>query len=245
MMAMLPGSDSVRRAVPGFFSGAPTQARTCSCGKPMGPGGECDECRKRQEGGGLANGRPRGHDFARLALFDGRSKQAEERKKGGGAAPKGPAAPQEEKKAACSPTWYGETVPELSDESGRFTGRLLIKYNDAAIKSPCVKSCVKAHEEVHVKDLTPIVQRMAACDKAAGDDWDKRDRCNAMSMELARMTQRTECNAYQVSIGCLKRMLADAKGKCGKGADRAEVEAHLKREECHLRESCGAAGGKK
>lgn len=240
MMAMAAGP---RRG----FGPAPAPVRRCACGRPVGPGGECAECarRRREQASSATPGTAAGHAFAGLALHDGRPREEGEKKPP--AKPKDTPAPKPKPEAAakkCSPTWYGSTDPEVTPD-GRFTGKLVITYNDAAIKSPCVRECVRKHEEVHVRDLTPLMQRIAACDRAAGNDWDKRGACNVMALEMGKLVDRTECNAYAVSIDCLKAMLADPKGKCGKGKDRKEVQAHLAREECHLRESCAAAKGKK
>ncbi|HET7229003.1 MAG TPA: hypothetical protein VFJ16_03340 [Longimicrobium sp.] len=243
MMAM--ASGELRRSVTPVPAMAP---RLCSCGKPVGPDGECAACRAKRmerERASFANGAPHGHAFSALALFDGRGKDDEAKKKAPGATPKD--APKAEKKEAekarCSPTWYGSTDPELNDQ-GFFTGKLLVTYNDAAIQSPCVKECVRQHEQVHVRDLTPIVRRIAACDRAAGNDEAKHARCGQMSSELFAIQDRTECNAYAKSIACLKAMLADTKGKCGKEPHRTHVREHLAREECHLAESCAAAKAK-
>jgi hypothetical protein len=237
MMALEAGERN--SANPVFRTSAP---RLCSCGKPIGPDGECAACRARRESAesfSFSNGAPRGHAFAGLALFNGDEK---EKPKGKGKEPKAETKPAA--KARCSPTWYGSTDPELTPD-GRYTGKLVVTYNDAAIKSPCVKECVRKHEQVHVRDLGPLMKRIGDCDRAAGGDWDKLGQCNLMALEIYKLVDRTECNAYAVSIDCLKTMLADPRGKCGKAPHRKEVEAHLKREECHLAESCAAAKPRK
>ncbi len=62
-------------------------------------------------------------------------------------------------KSYCSPTWYGDTSPEIDPSGGSFTGKLVVKYNDAESKDPCVRECVEQHENVHVKHLTPLLKK--------------------------------------------------------------------------------------
>jgi hypothetical protein len=175
-------------------------------------------------------------DFALVSVRDGskRKKPAP-----GAASPKVPAKPQ----ADCSPTWYGDTQPEIDPATGGFTGKLIVKYNDAALKDPCVRECVEEHEGVHVSDLTPIVRAIHDCDVAAGDDPAKQDKCNQLSNRtLPAIQSQTECNAYRRSYTCLTLKLLDPSNPCSRPPHKAEVEKHRGYEGCHLRESCAAAG---
>jgi len=63
---------------------------------------------------------------------------------------------------------------------------------------------VEQHEAVHVKHLTPIVKKIHDCDVAAGNDWNKKGKCNEMATrELGEVRAKSECEAYRVSFTCL------------------------------------------
>jgi hypothetical protein len=143
----------------------------------------------------------------------------------------------------CSPTWFGDTSPEVDPSGGSFTGKLTVTYNDAAMKSPCVRECVEEHEAVHVAHLTPIVQRIHECDVAAGSDWDKKGKCNEMATrELAAIHKRSECEAYRKSFTCLTLKVLDSNSPCSKLSHRDEVQKHRGYEACEMRRYCAEAG---
>ncbi|HET7272106.1 MAG TPA: hypothetical protein VFI90_13595 [Rubrobacter sp.] len=146
-------------------------------------------------------------------------------------------------KSDCSPTWFGDTSPEVDPSGGSFTGRLVVTYNDAALKDPCVRECVEVHESVHVEHLTPIVKRIHDCDVAAGSDWDKKGKCNEMATrELVAIRARSECEAYRKSFTCLTLKVLDAKSPCSKPPHREQVQKHRGYEGCEMRRYCGEAG---
>jgi hypothetical protein len=143
----------------------------------------------------------------------------------------------------CSPTWFGDTSPEVDPSGGSFTGNVIVKYNDAALKSPCVRECVEEHEAVHVAHLTPIVKKIHECDVAAGNDWDKKGKCNEMATrELAAIQKRSECEAYRKSFTCLTLKFLDSNGPCSKPPNRDEVQKHRGYEACEMKRHCAAAG---
>ena len=145
--------------------------------------------------------------------------------------------------STCSPTWYGDTSPEIEEQTGKFTGRLVVKYNEAAIKSPCVHECIEAHEAVHVRQLTPVVKKIADCDKAAGDDWEKRGKCNEMAnRELTAPHAAWECEAYRKSFTCLTLKVLDPSSPCSKPPHREEIQQHRNTEGCEMRDYCSSAG---
>ncbi len=143
----------------------------------------------------------------------------------------------------CSPTWYGDTSPEIDPSGGSFTGKLVVKYNDAELKDPCVRECVEQHENVHVKHLTPIVKKIHDCDVAAGNDWDKKGKCNEMATrELNKINRFSECEAYRKSFTCLTLKVLDSSSPCSKPPHRDEVQKHRGYEGCEMRKACAEAG---
>ena len=146
-------------------------------------------------------------------------------------------------KSDCSPDWYGDTSPEMDAAGDSFTGKLITTYNDAALKDPCVRECVEEHEAVHVKDLTPVVQKIHECDVAAGNDDAKKGKCNQMATrELSAARARSECNAYRVSFTCLTLKVLDPASPCSKPPHREEVQKHRGSEACELKKQCAEAG---
>lgn len=171
---------------------------------------------------------PAGHDLSRLRILDGNRDSA----------PKGV-----QKAASCSPTWFGSTDPDVDQPTGKFTGKLTTRLNDAVLKDPCVRECVQEHEDVHVARLTPIVERIHRCDVAAGDDPDKSGVCNAMATKaLFEEHAPGECAAYRRSFTCLTLKLLDPANPCSKGASREEIQKHRGYESCELRNYCTEAG---
>lgn len=143
----------------------------------------------------------------------------------------------------CAPTWYGDTSPEIDPSGGSFTGKLIRTYNDPMLKDPCVRECVEEHEAVHVRDLTPIVKKIHDCDAAAGDDWNKKGKCNAMATkELSAARARSECEAYQKSFTCLTLKVLDPSSPCSKSPHREEVQKHRGYDGCALKKNCADAG---
>lgn len=143
----------------------------------------------------------------------------------------------------CSPTWFGDTSPEVDPSGGSFTGRLIVKYNQAELKDPCVRECVEQHESVHVKHLTPIVKKIHDCDVAAGSDWDKKGKCNEMATrELTGVRLRSECEAYQKSFTCLTLKILDSKNPCSKPPHREQIQKHRGFEGCEMKRYCAEAG---
>ncbi len=145
-------------------------------------------------------------------------------------------------KTSCSPTWYGDTSPVIEETTGKFTGKLEVVYNDSAIRSPCVRECVEAHEGVHVRQLTPIVKRIHECDVAAAGDDKKEGECNALANKLLSPVDRFECEAYRKSFTCLTLKLLDSKSPCSKPPHSKEIQKHRKYEACEMKERCKAAG---
>ena len=238
--------------------------RRCACGGTPGPDGECEQCRRKRsnrqrdtanrtilsDAPTVAPEMPRspgrsldadargfveprfGHDFGRVRVLAA----GEDR-------PIRPIPRLFSGESDCSPTWFGDTRPETDPSGGSFTGRLIVTYNDAALKDPCVRECVELHESVHVQHLTPIVKRIHECDVAAGGDWDKKGKCNEMATrELAAVRARSECEAYRRSFTCLTLKILDAKNPCSKPPHREEVQKHRGYEGCEMRRQCGEAG---
>jgi len=146
-------------------------------------------------------------------------------------------------KSACSPTWYGDTTPEIDEKTGGFTGKLVVSYNDPVLKDPCVRECVEVHEKSHVEDLQPLVKKIHDCDVAAGDDWDKKGKCSEMSnKELPFMVNKSECKAYRKSYSCLTLKLLDSNSPCSKSPHKEKINEHRQSEACELKERCTAAG---
>lgn len=146
-------------------------------------------------------------------------------------------------KSDCSPTWFGDTTPEVDATGGSFTGKLKVTYNDAELKDPCVRECVEEHEAVHVRDLTPIVKKIHDCDVAAGNDWDKKGKCNEMATrELVAARAPSECNAYRASFTCLTLKVLDPSNKCSKPPHRTQVQKHRGYHGCELEKQCREAG---
>jgi hypothetical protein len=188
-----------------------------------------------------------GHDFGRVRIYmpgESRSQQPPSDRLGRGVRRSDrPILRLLSGKSDCSPTWFGDTSPELDPSGESFTGRLKVTYNDAALKDPCVRECVELHESVHVEHLTPIVKRIHECDVAAGSDWDKKGKCNEMATrELAAVRARSECEAYRKSFTCLTLKILDAKNPCSKPPHREEVQKHRGYEACEMRRQCGEAG---
>jgi hypothetical protein len=170
-----------------------------------------------------------GYDFAQTPIFPRAGRHAPLRLHDG--------------KSSCSPDTYGSADPEV-DADGKFTGEVKITINDSAIKSPCVRECVVEHEEVHRRDLTPILKEIRACDVAAGNDDAKQGECNRLSnSKLPKVQQDTECNAYRVSYTCLTLEALDSKGPCSKSPHREEIRKHRAYEACELAKSRAARGG--
>jgi hypothetical protein len=146
-------------------------------------------------------------------------------------------------KSNCSPDWFGDTSPEIDPGGGSFTGRVVVKYNEGLLTDPCIRECVEQHESVHVKHLTPIVKRIHECDVAAGNDWDKKGKCNELSnRELGAIHNRSECEAYRQSFTCLTLKVLDPTSPCSKPPHREEVQKHRGYEGCEMKQYCGAAG---
>lgn len=146
-------------------------------------------------------------------------------------------------KTSCSPDWYGDTSPEIDESTGKFTGKVIVKYNTAILKNPCVRDCVEQHEKVHVKQLTPVVKKIHECDMAAGNDWKKIGECNAMATrELNEPLHKWECEAYQKSFTCLTLKILDAKNPCSKPLHFDVIQKHRGYESCEMKKHCKEAG---
>ena len=146
-------------------------------------------------------------------------------------------------KSDCSPDWYGDTSFETDASGDSFTGKVKTTYNDALLKDPCVRECVEEHEAVHVKDLTPVAQKIHDCDVAAGNDDKKKGQCNVMATrELGAARTRSECNAYRASFTCLTLKVLEPSSPCSKSPHREEVQKHRGYEACELKKQCKEAG---
>src|SRR3989337_1071522 len=146
-------------------------------------------------------------------------------------------------KTSCSPDWYGDTSPEIDESTGKFTGKVIVKYNTAALKDPCVRDCVEQHETVHVKQLTPVVTKIHECDMAAGNDRKQIEECNAMAnRELNEPLHKWECEAYQKSFTCLTLKILDAKNPCSKPPHFEVIQKHRGYESCEMKKHCKEAG---
>ena len=148
-------------------------------------------------------------------------------------------------KSTCSPDWFGDTSPDVDEKTGKFTGKLTVKYNDAALKDSCVRECVEQHEKVHVRQLTPIVEKVHACDVTAGNDAQKSEQCNLMwNQEVSKpgQVQKWECEAYQKSFTCLTLKILDSTSTCSKSPHREEIQKHRKYEACEMKRYCKEAG---
>lgn len=144
--------------------------------------------------------------------------------------------------SACSPTWYGDTSAEPTPDGNSLTGRLIVTYNDAVLKDPCVRECVEQHEAVHVEDFTPLVKRIHDCDVAAGNDWDKKEKCAEINRELVAARARSECRAYRRSFTCLTYKILDSSNPCSKSPHREEIQKHRGYEACEMKRQCADAG---
>ena len=229
-------------------SGALLQ-RQCACGQHTIAGGECEACRKHKMKPGSASkgnpplsfGQPSQQstrptidqrfrfNFMQVPAQSGWRANEIYRAYSG--------------KSECSPTWFGETTPEIDSATGGFTGKLVVTYNEAELKDPCVRECVELHESVHVRDLTPVVKKIHDCDVAAGKDWDKKEKCNAMAThDLWEARERSECAAYQKSFTCLTLKVLDSSSPCSKPPHREEVQKHRGYEGCDMKNHCAGAG---
>ena len=249
----------------------PILQRRCSCGQHTS-GGECEECRKKDgpaAGYGslqrkavnattasqvppIVHERPHevptiGFDFSRVRVHtDARAAESALAADSARTSPgQRDAAPPRFYSGAsdCSPTWYGDTSPEMDAKGESFTGKLIVKFNDAELKDPCVRECIELHESVHVKDLTPIVKEIHDCDAAAGSDWNKKGKCNQLATKgLEEAREKSECAAYQKSFTCLTLKILDPKDPCSKSPHRDEIQRHRQSEGCELKKHCAAAG---
>ncbi len=145
-------------------------------------------------------------------------------------------------KSECSPTWFGETRPEMDPKGESFTGELIVKYNDAELKDPCVRECVEAHEKVHVEDLKPIIKKIHECDVRAGNDWGKKGKCNKLAQELIEVHEQSECRAYKKSFFCLGLKMRYSKNQCSKSPHREAIQKHMVYELCEMKKHCALAG---
>ncbi len=186
-----------------------------------------------------------GRDYSRVAAHHASARAvpfrdgAKNKQPAAATSPKDAAAPKQD----CSPTWFGDTSPEVDPKTGGFTGKLVVKYNDAALKDPCVRECVELHESIHVRDLQPIVRQIHECDVVAGTDWTRKERCNELSNRiLPAIRAKTECNAYRQSFTCLTLKLLDSASPCSRSPHREEVQKHRRYDSCHMRENCAEAG---
>lgn len=149
------------------------------------------------------------------------------------------------KKSSCSPDWYGQTEPEIDEKSGRYTGNLIVKYKTVALIDPCVRDCIKQHEAVYVKQLTPVVKKIHQCDVAAGNDSKKLAQCNLLANEewtRKGRWHRWECEAYRKSFTCLTLKILDSKSPCSRSPHRDEIKKHRGYEACELKRNCTEAG---
>jgi len=146
------------------------------------------------------------------------------------------------KAVSCSPTWYGDTSPEIDEGSGKFTGKLKVTYNEKAIKSSCVRDCVVEHEKVHVRQLTPIVKRIHECDKASAGNPEKEGDCNALATKLLAPVDRMECEAYRKSFTCLTLKVLNSASPCSKPPHLAEIQKHRGYDACEMKTRCTDAG---
>ncbi|MFT3768133.1 MAG: hypothetical protein QM820_22000 [Minicystis sp.] len=212
---------AVPRQRPSFANGR------CACGASPEDAGPCRSCAAKAIAGS-ERGAPYQHDFSRIAVLPPATDRLAPRLFDG--------------QTHCSPETYGSTDPEI-DKDGSFTGEVVVTINDAAIKSPCVRDCVVAHEEVHRRDLTPILKKIHACDVAARNDPKKQGECNALSnAELPKAQHQTECNAYRASYTCLTAKLLDSSSPCSKSPHREEIQKHRGYEACELKNQCKEAG---
>lgn len=142
----------------------------------------------------------------------------------------------------CSPTWFGDSSPEIDQSTGGFTGRVITKLNDAVLTDPCVRKCVQEHEDVHARRLTPLLKQIRDCDVAADTDA-KKERCNALSNRLL-LDERApgECAAYARSFTCLTLALIDPQNPCSKSPHKEEIQKHRGYESCEMKNYCKEAG---
>ncbi len=102
---------------------------------------------------------------------------------------------------------------------------------------------MRQHEQVHVERLTPIVAKIAACDRDAGDDPKKSGDRNVMATrELNAELEPGECAAYRQSFTCLTLSLLDRASPCSREPSRSEIQKHRGYEGCELRNHCTEAG---
>jgi hypothetical protein len=138
--------------------------------------------------------------------------------------------------------WYG-WVPDQPDYRDKLYAAIAAPPNAAALKDPCVRDCIEQHESVHVGHLTPIVKKIHDCDVAAGNDWDKKEKCNQMATrELGEIRARSECEAYRKSFTCLTLKVLDSTSLCSKPRHRDEVQKHRGYDVCEMRRYCADAG---
>jgi hypothetical protein len=142
----------------------------------------------------------------------------------------------------CSPTWFGDSAPEIDQRTGGFTGRVVTTLNDAVLKDPCVRRCVQEHEDVHVRRLVPLLKQVHDCDAVATTEAEK-GRCNQLSNQLLPKERAAgECAAYVRSFTCLTLSLLDPQSPCSKSPHKEEIQKHRGYEACEMRNYCHEAG---
>lgn len=95
----------------------------------------------------------------------------------------------------------GTTKCEVNEQTGLPTGKVTQEIRET---NPCVRPCVVLHEGVHKRQLSSLCPKFRACYQEV--EAGKRSVNDCFSMVVSGIAQR-ECEAYKVSIPCLKARL--------------------------------------
>lgn len=175
-----------------------------------------------------------------------------EKAKGAAAAPKKVAAPapsaprtrptqgrarQDECGKKCGGGELGSVECDLN-EMGMPTNKVNKVINET---NPCLRPCVDAHENVHVKDFEPICKQVHECLATAGEDITKQDKCldKYQADALGRIAGQagTECAAYKAEEACMKKRESEA--ACQTADGQARWSKHMTRTKCYQDCYCG------
>lgn len=101
---------------------------------------------------------------------------------------------------AAWPACYGDALSGCNPDTGNYD----ILYNNSTC---CTRECVQLHEEQHVADLGDCCRNLANRIAAGGDRGALIGRYNGWMRGGA--ADWSECNAYQVDLGCMHSLSAE------------------------------------
>jgi hypothetical protein len=132
----------------------------------------------------------------------------------------------------CGGGELGSVECKLDEKSGLPTDKVQKEVRE---KDPCTRSCVDAHEEVHVKDFAPICRQVHQCLREARGDTKKTEKCldiyEADSLAKIAGAGGTECNAYRAEKECMTKR--EPVPECKTKEGRSRWTAHLARTKCY------------